>query len=98
MPQEPVGPVDKSSLILGATLLAALAGCVEAPSTQRGYYPPQPMGPPPPTMVVYQDDYDYYPGYEVYYSRNRREYVYRDGNRWVHGREPRGISLSLLLA
>jgi hypothetical protein len=43
-------------------------------------------------VVVYQDDYDYYPGYEVYYSRTRREYVYRDGNAWVRRPQPRGIS------
>ena len=45
--------------------------------------------PPPQTVIVYQDDYDYYPGYEVYYSRNRREYVYRDGRQWVRSPVPR---------
>jgi hypothetical protein len=50
------------------------------------------------TAVVFQDDYDYYPGYEVYYSRNRHEYVYRDGNAWVRRPQPPGISVDLLLA
>ena len=54
--------------------------------------------PPPQTVVVYQDDYDYYPGYEIYYSRNRREYVYRDGRRWVRSSAPRGVSLQVLAA
>lgn len=48
--------------------------------------------------VTYEDDYDYYPGYEVYYSRNRQEYVYRDGGQWVRRREPSGIRLDVLLA
>jgi hypothetical protein len=44
---------------------------------------------PPQTVVVYQDDYDYYPAHEVYYSRNRREYVYREGRTWVRSPVPR---------
>ena len=44
------------------------------------------------------DDYDYFPGYETYYSRNRHEYVYRDGNAWVRRSEPRGVTVSALLA
>lgn len=48
--------------------------------------------------VTFEDDYDYYPGYETYYSRSRREFVYRDGNAWVRRPEPRGISVGVLLA
>ena len=44
------------------------------------------------------DDYDYFPGYETYYSRNRHEYVYRDNNAWVRRPQPRGISADILLA
>ena len=45
-----------------------------------------------------EDDYDYYPGYEVYYARNRHEYVYREGNAWVHRPQPPGVSANVLLA
>jgi hypothetical protein len=48
--------------------------------------------------VTFEDDYDYYPGYETYYSRSRREFVYRDGNSWVRRPQPRGISVGVLLA
>jgi hypothetical protein len=48
--------------------------------------------------VVIQDDYDYYPAYETYYSRNRHEFVYREGNTWVRRPEPRGVAVSVLLA
>ncbi len=29
------------------------------------------------------DDYDYYPDFGFYYSSNRRQYVYQQGNLWV---------------
>ena len=48
--------------------------------------------------MVFDDDYDYYPRYEVYYSRNRREYVYFDRNRWVRSSESRIVSPSVLVA
>jgi hypothetical protein len=79
-----------------ATVLL-LGGCVATPVTQAPRYE---RAAPPPVVRVYeeQDDYDYYPAYEVYYSRSRHEYVYRDGARWVRRPEPQGISLSLMLA
>ena len=46
----------------------------------------------------YHDDYDYYPAPEVYYSRNRQEYVYRDGSSWVRRPAPSGITVSALFA
>lgn len=48
--------------------------------------------------VVIMDDYDYYPAYETYYSRNRREYVYRDGGTWVRRPQPQGVSIELFFA
>ena len=48
--------------------------------------------------MAYQDDYDYYPGYETYYSRNRHEYIYRDGDRWVRRSEPRGVTVTALFS
>jgi len=84
-------------LIGGTGLLAALGGCTTQAPTQRTVYQTRPVVQPR-TVVVYQDDYDYYPGYEVYYSRNRREYVYRDGSAWVRRPEPRGVTLDVLIA
>lgn len=44
-----------------------------------------------------QDDYEYYPNYEVYYSRNRHEYVYLDGGSWVRRPQPSGVTLDVLV-
>ena len=49
-------------------------------------------------MVLVDDDYVYYPGYEVYYSSRRHQYAYRDGNRWVSRPAPRGMSVEALRA
>ncbi|MDO8544175.1 MAG: hypothetical protein Q7S40_27350 [Opitutaceae bacterium] len=88
---------DKIGFMAGTALLASLVGCVSEPSNQSTVY----RGRPPMqsrTMVVYQDDYDYYPGYEVYYGRNRREFVYRDGNAWVRRPAPQGVTVDVLFA
>jgi hypothetical protein len=68
--------------VAGLFLIALFAGC----ASDTGYYRDRPIGYDDGRTVVYEDDYDYYPGYEVYYARNRGEYVYRDGNRWVRSR------------
>jgi hypothetical protein len=84
-------------LVIGATLLATLTGCVtEGSYHSRGYRSGAEVQVQ--AGVVFEDDYDYYPGYETYYSRSRREFVYRDGRSWVRRSEPRGISVDLLLA
>jgi hypothetical protein len=79
--------------VAGLLLIATFAGC-SSDTTRSGYYRERPIGyDDRATTVVYEDDYDYYPGYEVYYARNRGEYVYRDGNRWVRSRSyPRANS------
>ena len=67
-------------LLVGAVLHSVFAGCYSGGTSQRGR--PQRDGAVhlQTSVAVYEDDYDYYPGYEVYYSRNRDEYVYRDGS------------------
>lgn len=81
---------------MGATWLGLLTGCVHE-TRQRAADTP-----PPPDYVegggVLRDDYFYYPGYQVYYSSNRREYVYLDDNIWVTRPAPRWVSLDVLLA
>ena len=46
---------------------------------------------------VVQDDYVYYPQYEVYYSSSRHQYGYRDGNAWVWRPEPPHVGINVLL-
>ena len=48
--------------------------------------------------LVVEDDYDYYPGYEIYYNRSRHEYVYRDGEAWVRRPAPPSVAVETLTA
>ena len=50
-----------------------------------------------PPVVVVQDDYVYYPDYEVYYSSSRHQYAYLEGGAWVSRPAPRGVSVNVLL-
>ena len=88
-------PAGTAGLMIGAALLAALTACAVDGSNQRTGYRGSPAVQ---ATVVIQDDYDYYPGYEIYYSRNRHEFVYRDGDAWVRRSEPRGVTANVLLA
>jgi hypothetical protein len=82
--------------ILVAGLLATLTGCVSYDRPRAGsVYLEEPEIN---TITVVQDDYVYYPGYEVYYSRSRNQYAYREGRRWVSRPAPRGVSVDVLLA
>lgn len=67
------------ALVLAAGAVLILASCA-APSS--GYVAAS-SGP-----TYYDDDYIYYPEYEVYYGRTHHTYVYRDGPRWVRRPEP----------
>ena len=83
---------NKVGFVLCAALLGTLTGCVgyvDGPRT--GVY----VAPP---VVVVQDDYIYYPGYQVYYSSSRHEYAYREGRTWVSRPAPRGVSVDVLVA
>lgn len=87
----------RTILVAGPACLLLLSGCeTDSPRSHRGYASHtsvQIQG-----SVVIMDDYDYYPAYETYYSRNRHEYVYRDGGTWVRRSQPQGISIDLFLA
>lgn len=61
--------------ILGATSMILTAGCYTSP--------PHEYAGGRPARVIVDDDYVYYPGYEMYYNNHRRQYVYRDNNAWV---------------
>ena len=87
---------QRVGLILGAALLPLLMGCVAETHQRRErvYVPSVAVQ----TVVVLEDDYVYYPGYEVYYSNTRRQYVYRDGRSWVTRPAPPRVAIEVLLA
>jgi hypothetical protein len=83
---------DKVGFMLGAVLLGTLTGCVGYVDGPRaGYYAE-------PSVAVVQDDYVYYPGYQVYYSSSRHQYAYQEGHAWVSRPAPRGVSINVLQA
>lgn len=85
--------------VFGAALFGALTGCV---SHEHRPHHAVVYAPPPPVYlgggVVVQDDYVYYPGYQVYYSSNRRQYIYQDGRSWVSRPSPPRVSVEVLFA
>ena len=85
-------------LVCGTALVGALAGCVGYVDGPRHavYTEPEPAYVRGEVMV--QDDYVYYPGYQVYYSSNRRQYVYLDGHSWVTRPAPPHVSVDALVA
>jgi hypothetical protein len=88
--------MHKVGLGLSAALLVTLTGCVayvDRPSEGSLY-----MVPTVETTVVVQDDYVYYPSYQIYYSNSRHQYAYRDGRNWVSRPAPRGVSINRLQA
>jgi hypothetical protein len=81
----------KQAPILYAALLLTMTGCVRYVDGPRGGYYEEPS-------VVVQDDYVYYPDYQVYYSISRHQYAYRNGWRWVSRPAPRGVAINVLQA
>src|ERR1041385_87701 len=90
---------SKIGFVFGAALLGVLTGCVayvDGTRHSRAYAPPPAVYVE--AGVVIQDDYVYYPGYQVYYSSNRRQYIYQDGRAWVTRPAPPRVSVDVLLA
>lgn len=87
---------SSTGFVFGAALLSVLTGCVVAPRHRVVY------GAPPPVyeerVAVVQDDYVYYPGYQVYYSSNRRQYIFLEGRSWVSRPAPPRVSVDVLFA
>ena len=82
---------NKVGLVLCGVLLGTLTGCVGYIDGPRaGAY----VAPP---VVVVEDDYIYYPDYEIYYSSSRHQYAYLEGRAWVSRPAPRGVSVNVLL-
>lgn len=84
----------RAALLLSAAVTTiGLVGClVENPNRTAVYRES-------PSRVVYvQDDYVYYPQYEMYYSSSRHQYGYRSGNSWVWQASPSHVSINMLVA
>lgn len=83
--------------VFGLALLGLLTGCVGyVDGPREGAYTP-----PSVYMeagVAGQDDYIYYPAYQVYYSTYRRQYVYLHGRTWVSRPTPPRVSVNVLFA
>lgn len=89
---------DKIGFAFCIALIGILTGCAsqsyqDRPSPGSVYVEPAPQ-----TIVVVQDNYVYYPGYDVYYNSNRRQYFYEEQGRWVTRQAPRGVPVNVLLA
>jgi hypothetical protein len=96
---------NRVKFVLGAALLTTLTGCttyVDRPNQGSVYVAPPPVvyvaPPAAETAVVVQDDYVYYPDYQVYYSSSRHQYAYLEGGAWVSRPAPRGVSINVLIA
>ena len=88
-----------TGFVLSAALLGALTGCVgyvDGPRHARVYAPAPAVYVE--AGVAFQDDYVYYPGYQVYYSNNRHQYVYLEGRAWVTRPAPPHVSVDVLFA
>lgn len=91
-----------TSVISAVALLVTLTGCNKSPPDVQAASAPAAPGPATvvqgqPTVAV-QDDYVYYPAYEVYYSSSRHDYRYRDGDAWVSRPAPPRVSVDVLFA
>ena len=85
--------------VIGTAVLGALTGCigyVDGPPQARVYAPPPPVYVE--SGVVVQDNYVYYPGYQVYYSGNTHQYIYLEGRSWVSRPAPPRVSAEVLFA
>jgi hypothetical protein len=86
--------------VLCAVLLGMFTGCVgyvEGPPHQSRVYV-QPTPAYVQTEIVVQDDYVYYPSYQVYYSANRHQYIYLEGSAWVTRPTPPRVSAQVLFS
>ena len=96
---------QQAGLVLGIAFAATLTGCNKSPAEIQYVTAPAAVAPAPATVVqvvqpnvFVQDDYVYYPSYEVYYSSNRHQYLYLDGGAWVTRSAPPRVSIDVLFA
>ncbi|HTH49659.1 MAG TPA: hypothetical protein VMB21_19250 [Candidatus Limnocylindria bacterium] len=85
-----------SGVLAGVTTLVLLmvpTGCV----VEDHAPPPAYVAVTPPPVFVEQDDYVYYPRYQVYYGSRSHRYYYLDGRNWVARPAPHGVSVNVLV-
>jgi hypothetical protein len=82
---------SKLGFVISAVVLVALSGSVGCvyETHHAGY------AEPPPVYAV-QEDYVYYPAYQVYYSNSRHQYRYQEGHSWVWRSTPPRVSANVL--
>lgn len=99
--------INQFGFVLGAVLLAALtegAGNAGAQGVRLVVPAPVIVIAPPVTVApivvppVTENDYVYYPGYQMYYNRTRHQYAHLEGGAWVWAAAPNGVSVDALLA
>lgn len=86
----------KIQFVLGVVLIGTLAGCVryvDRPRQGEVYVAPR-HG----ELVLMEDEYIYYPTYQVYYSNRRHCYIYLHGHSWVTRPAPPRVSVDVFLA
>lgn len=80
--------------LLAGTVLIAATGCigyVREPRDQRVYVSP-------PAVIYEEDDYVYYPRYQMYYGSRSHRYYAREGSAWVVRPVPPRVSVDILIA
>ena len=84
-----------AGLVSCAVLAGTLTGCVRRSDRP---HPGHVYIAPPAETVLLEDDYVYYPGYEVYYNNRRHQYIYLEGRSWVTRPTPPRVSVDVLFA
>lgn len=88
-------PVRFAGIVPVAACWLALSGCVDAPRVQT--LAVQPNLAQLQTARGVRANYVYYPDYEVYYSRNYQQYVFRYNYAWMtQGTPPPGLPPAVL--
>jgi hypothetical protein len=89
---------SRIGFMLSVALLGALTGCVGYVNGPRGEAYVATPSVYAEEGVATQDDYVYYPSYQIYYSSSRGQYVYLDGRSWVSRPTPPRVSTRVLFA
>jgi hypothetical protein len=91
----PFFKADQAGCVLGAVFLLTLTGCVGYVEGPRAGVPVEPA-----VQVnagfIEQDDYVYYPDYQMYYGSRSHRWYDREGSSWVARPEPREVSVDVL--
>lgn len=84
-----LSPAGKIGFTICAAFALSLTGCVHEHQHTR-VVQTEPV-------FIEQDDYVYYPHYQVYYGNRSHRYYYQEGHRWVaRPVPPRGMELHAL--